>query len=38
MSAVSNDSKIWMNGKLVAKEDAKISVLTHTLQIGRAHV
>ena len=34
MSAVSNDSKIWMNGKLVAKEDAKISVLTHTLHYG----
>ena len=34
MSAVSNDSKIWMNGKLVAKDDAKVSVLTHTLHYG----
>lgn len=34
MSAVSNDSKIWMNGKLVAKENANVSVLTHTLHYG----
>ena len=34
MSAVSNDSKIWMNGKLAAKDDAKVSVLTHTLHYG----
>ncbi len=34
MSAVSNDSKIWMNGKLVAKENANVSILTHTLHYG----
>ena len=34
MSAVGKDGKIWMNGKIVAKEDAKISVLTHTLHYG----
>ena len=33
MSAA-KDAKIWMNGKLVAREDAKISVLTHTLHYG----
>ena len=26
--------KIWMNGELVAWEDAKIHVLTHTLHYG----
>ena len=34
MSAVGKEGKIWMNGKLVAREDAKVSVLTHTLHYG----
>ena len=34
MSAVSDNAKIWMNGKLVSKDDAKVSVLTHTLHYG----
>lgn len=34
MSAVSSNGKIWMNGKIVSKEDAKVSVLTHTLHYG----
>ena len=33
MSAA-KDAKIWMNGKLVEREDAKVSVLTHTLHYG----
>ena len=34
MSAVSDNAKIWMNGKLISKDDAKVSVLTHTLHYG----
>lgn len=34
MSSVGKEGKIWMNGKIVAKEDAKVSVLTHTLHYG----
>ncbi len=34
MSAVNDNAKIWMNGKLVDKNDAKVSVLTHTLHYG----
>ncbi len=34
MSAVGKDGKIWMNGKIVPKDEAKISVLTHTLHYG----
>lgn len=33
MSAA-KDAKIWMNGKLVDRADAKVSVLTHTLHYG----
>lgn len=33
MSAA-KDAKIWMNGKLVDRDDAKVSVLTHTLHYG----
>ena len=34
MSFVGSDSKIWMNGKIIPKDEAKISVLTHTLHYG----
>lgn len=32
--AVANDAKIWMNGKMVDKKEANVSVLTHTLHYG----
>lgn len=32
--SVAKDGKIWMNGKLVDRKDANVSVLTHTLHYG----
>ena len=32
--AITSTEKIWMNGRLVAWEDARIHVLTHTLHYG----
>lgn len=33
-SVVKDNGKIWMNGKMVDKKDANVSVLTHTLHYG----
>lgn len=32
--SVAKDGKIWLNGKLVERKDATVSVLTHTLHYG----